>query len=73
MHIFPTDEEVEQAAELLVNTYKVSAQLLGQLFGTEQRDQANSILQALGGDRLCALDVARLLIQREGPALFAGS
>ncbi|HEX4954954.1 MAG TPA: DEAD/DEAH box helicase family protein [Thermoanaerobaculia bacterium] len=73
MHIFPTDEEVEQAAGLLVNTYGVSAQLLGQLFDTEQRDQANSILQALGGTRLSSLDVARLLVQREGPALFSGS
>jgi superfamily II DNA or RNA helicase len=73
MHIFPTDEEVEQAAGLLVNQYGVSAQLLGQLFDHDQRDQANSILQALGGERLRALDVARLLIQREGPALFSGS
>lgn len=73
MHIFPTDAEVEQAAELLINRYRVSAQLLGQLFDIGQRDQANSILQALGGERLSALDVARLLIQREGPALFSGS
>jgi len=72
MHIFPTDEEVEQAAELLVTTYNVSAQLLGQLFNTEQRDQANSILHSLGGTRLAAVDVARLLVQREGPGLFAG-
>jgi len=73
MHIFPTDEEVELAADLLVNKYKVSAQLLGQLFDTNQRDQANGILQSLGGTRLTALDVARLLIQRQGPTLFAGS
>lgn len=73
MHIFPTDEEVELAADLLVNKYSVSAQLLGQLFDTDQRDQANGILQALGGTRLTALDVARLLVQRQGPALFAGS
>src|SRR5438034_1044394 len=73
MHIFPSDDEVELAANLLVNTYKVSAQLLGQLFDTEQRDQANSILQSLGGTRLCALDVARLLVQRQGPGLFVGS
>ena len=44
MHIFPTDEEVEQAATLLVSEYKVSPQLLGQLFDAGQRDQANSIL-----------------------------
>ena len=73
MHIFPTDEEVEQAAALLVSEYKVSPQLLGQIFDTEQRDQANSILQSLGGTRLKTLDLARLLIQRKGPGLFAGS
>ena len=72
MHIFPTEEEVELAANLLVNTYKISPQILGQLFGTEERDQANSILQSLGGTRLRTLDVARLLIQRDGPALFGG-
>ena len=48
MHIFPSDEEVELAAGLLVNKYRVSAQLLGQLFDTDQRDQANGILQSLG-------------------------
>ena len=73
MHIFPSDEEVELAAGLLVNKYRVSAQLLGQLFDTDQRDQANGILQSLGSARLTALDVARLLVQRQGPALFAGS
>ncbi len=72
MHIFPTDDEVELAADLLINKYKVSAQLLGQLFGTEERDQANSILQSLGGTRLVALDLARLLVEREGPELLAG-
>ncbi|MEK7993263.1 MAG: DEAD/DEAH box helicase family protein [Planctomycetota bacterium] len=73
MQIFPTDEEVELAADLLVNKYNVSAQLLGRLFDTEQRDQANSILQSLGGDRLTTVDVARLLVQRKGPELFTGS
>jgi superfamily II DNA or RNA helicase len=73
MHIYPTDDEVEEAAKLLVNRYQVSAQLLGQLFDTAQRDQANSILQSLGGTRLAVLDVARLFVQREGPGLFAGS
>lgn len=73
MHIYPTDEEVELASDLLVNKYTVSAQLLGQLFDTDQRDQANAILQSLGANRLTSLDVARLLVQREGPGLFAGS
>lgn len=73
MRIFPTDNEVEQAATLLVEHFGVSAQLLGQLFGIEQRDQANSILQALGGSRLGATDVARLLIRQKGPGLLSGA
>lgn len=73
MHIFPTDQEIKQAVDLLVNRYKISPQLLGQLFGKEQRDQANSILKSLGGSRLKPEDVARLLVQRDGPSLFAGS
>ena len=72
MHSFPTDGEVEVAADLLVNKYGVSAQLLGELFDAGQRDQANSILQSLDGTRLTALDVARLLVQRHGPGLFSG-
>jgi len=73
MHVFPTEEEVKLAAKLLVETYKVSPQLIGQLFDTKQREQANSILQSLGGKKLTTLDVAKLLIQRDGPSLFAGS
>lgn len=72
MNIFPTEDEINLAADLLVNKYKVSPQLLGQLFDTNQRDQANSILQSLGSVRLTALALARLLIQREGPSLFVG-
>lgn len=73
MHIFPTAEEVELASELLVNKYKVSPQLLGQLFEVKQRDQANYVLQSLGRKKLTSLDLARLLVQREGPTLFSGS
>jgi DNA repair protein RadD len=73
MQIFPTEEEVELAIDLLVNKYSISPQLIGQLFDTEQRDQANNILQSLGDERLTTLDVARLLVQRKGPELFTGS
>jgi hypothetical protein len=73
MQIFPTEAEIDLAADLLVNKFSVSAQLLGRLFGCEQRDQANGILQSLGGDRLTTSDVARLLVPRKGPELFTGS
>lgn len=72
-NVFPTYEEVKKAADLLVNTYHISPQLLGKLFKIEQREQVNSILKALSGKKLCSLDIARLLIEREGVALFSGS
>ena len=73
MQIFPTESEIERAADLLVNKYHVSPQLLGKLFGTTQRESANSILISLGSERLKTLDVACLLVRRKGPELFTGS
>jgi DNA repair protein RadD len=73
MKIFPSSAEVDCAVDILVNQLKVSPQLLGQLFGIEQRDQANGILNSLGGNRLTTEDVARLLVQRQGPELLTGS
>lgn len=73
MQLFPTESETERAADLLANGYEVSAQLLGRIFGTTQRDNANSILKSLGRERLTTLDVARLLVLQKGPELFTGS
>ena len=73
MQLFPTESDTERVADLLVNKYQVSAQLLGRIFGPTQRDNANSILSDLGSERLTTLDVARLLVLQKGPELFTGS
>ena len=73
MKISPNLEEVELAADLLVNRYNVSAQVLGQLFGTKDRDQANDVLKHLGGQKLDRLKIAKLHILRKGATLFGGS
>lgn len=73
MQIFPNEHEIDQAADLLSNKYGISPQLLGQLLGKSQRDQANVLLQEIGTARLTKLQVARLLVLRKGPELFAGS
>ncbi len=73
MQIFPTNDEIELAANLLVKTYKVSSKLLGQLFNAKQRDRANSILNSLGGKRLSTYELARLFVMRKGPELFSGN
>lgn len=73
MQIFPTESEVSEAANLLVNTYDVSSHLLGELFGKAQRDQASSIIQQRGGARLDRSEVAKLLVFKYGSELFGGS
>lgn len=73
MHIFPTDEEIEIAAKLLVEHPKISAQLLGELFGKEKRDQVNDIRKLRGEKNLERIEIARFLVQQRGPTLFAGS
>ncbi len=73
MGVLPTEAEVEQAVSLLVDEYQLSMQLLGKLFGVQQREHANDVLQHLGGGRLDRRELARLLVHRDGPALFAGS
>lgn len=73
MHIFPSDDEVKEAVNLLVDHYAISRQLLNQLFGKEQEELANSVLQYLGERRLITQDVARLFILQKGSALFSGS
>jgi len=73
MKISPNPQEIEAAAKLLVNKFNISAQLLGQLFGVDARDQANNILRELGEERLDRFKIAKLLILKKGSALFSGS
>lgn len=73
MKIFPEESEVVEAASLLVNRYNVTAQMLGELFGKSQRDQASRIIQRCGGKRLDQAEVAKLLLYKTGSELFAGS
>lgn len=73
LRVFPTESEIEQAVELLVDRYDISAQLLGELLGRAQRDRANELLRLVGGGRLSRRDVARLLVMHLGTNLFAGS
>lgn len=73
MDIFPNEEETNQAADLLVNKYNVSAQLLGQLLSTKQTTEANSLVRKIGSKNPNRVDVAKRLIRRRGPGLFCGS
>ena len=73
MDIFPNEDEINQAADLLVNKYHISAQLLGRLLGTKQTKEANILLKNVGNKSPSKLDVAKRLIRRKGPELFGGS
>jgi hypothetical protein len=73
MKIFPLQNEIKIAVDLLVNKYKISSQLLGELFGTQLRDQANGLLRRMGEERLDQLRLTKLWIYREGPNIFSGN
>ncbi len=73
MDVFPNEEETNQAADLLVNKYNISAQLLGQLLSTKQTKEANSLTRKIGNKSPTRVDVAKRLIRRTGPGLFCGS
>lgn len=68
--VFPNQEEIELAAEILVNDYQVTAAMLNRLFNA---DQINPILKEFNGQRLAPIDIAKLLIYQRGADLFAGS
>jgi DNA repair protein RadD len=73
MEIFPTKAATDVAVDLLVDRYNISMQMLTDLLGHAQREHANELLHYLEGPKLNRKDIARLLIQREGPGLFGGS
>lgn len=73
MDVFPNEEEGNLAAELLVNKYNISAQLLGQLLGTKQTKESNILLRKIGNKSPTRVGVAKRLVRRTGPGLFSGS
>lgn len=73
MDIFPTEAEINLAVDLLVDRYNISMQMLTDLLGRNERDNANVLLHALDASKLTRKVVAYLLILRVGPALFGGS
>ena len=73
MRIYPTENEIERAVDLLVNRYNISQQLLSQLLGRDQRERANELRRRMGEGRLTREDVARLLVMHLGANLFGGS
>ncbi|NLI12965.1 DEAD/DEAH box helicase [Pelotomaculum propionicicum] len=73
MDVFPNQEEIEVAADLLVNTYSISPQMVRRLLGERQRDEANGIMHRFKGESMTKLDLVKLLIMRKGSELFAGS
>jgi superfamily II DNA or RNA helicase len=73
MDIFPNQEEIEVAADLLVNTYSISPQMVRRMLGERQQVEANGIMQKLKGKCMTKHDLVKLLIMRKGSELFAGS
>ncbi|MDD3654712.1 MAG: DEAD/DEAH box helicase [Desulfotomaculaceae bacterium] len=73
MEVFPNQEEIDITADLLVNVYNISSQMIRRLLGERQRDEANGILNSIKGESMTKLDLVKLLIMRKGSELLAGS
>jgi DNA repair protein RadD len=73
MQITPRSDEIDSAVELLVDTYNVSTQLIGKLFGIELRDASSEILKRITSEAPNKKQFAKLLIERQGTTLFSGS
>lgn len=71
MQIYPTESEIDQACDLLLNKYCITTYLLNRLYDNESRDQADSIFKVFN-NKLEKEDVCRLVIYKYGPNLFGG-
>lgn len=72
-NVFPSEEEIEQAVDLLIDHYGISVQALTALMGKQQRDEINAVLKQVHAKTPNVKDLSKFLILRKGSELFAGS
>lgn len=72
MKVYPTENEIDKACDLLLNKYGVSANLINRLYDNGSRDQAESIFKGLNNQRLGKEGICRLVVYKYGSNLFGG-
>ncbi|MDQ6598109.1 DEAD/DEAH box helicase [Bacillus salipaludis] len=73
MNAFPSDLEIEQIVELLIDTYNVTLTTLTKFLGKEKYKQLNHMLTAFGDGTVYGNQLARMIVIEKGPYFFAGS
>ncbi len=72
MKEFPTDQDINQAVELLIDTYNVPDRFIKGLVGKEQISQLNRLLQDFSQETMEAYELAHLVVMQKGAELFSG-
>jgi DNA repair protein RadD len=72
MKIFPTEREIDEACDLLLNKYNISTQLLNRLYNNECREQVDNIFKGFDNRKIEKEDICRLVLYKFGTNLFGG-
>jgi len=72
MKIYPTENEINVACDLLLNKFNISTNLLNRVYGTESRTQADNIFRSVSNKKLEKEDICRLVVYKNGTNLFGG-
>jgi hypothetical protein len=73
MNAFPTESDINNALELLLDYYKVPETTIKGLFGEENYTRLNNVLTSLGKNEVSPRMLARMLVIEKGAYLFSGS
>lgn len=73
MNAFPTEKDVQQCVDLLLNQYRVPDRIIKNMFGQTNFTRLNTLLKSLGKDTLDLKELTKMLIIEKGAYLFAGS
>lgn len=72
MKEFPSEQDINQAVGLLLDTYEVPDRLIKGLLGKEQISQLNQLLEDFSQGSMSSFDLIRLVVMQKGADTFAG-
>jgi len=73
MNAFPTERDIRQIVNLLIDKYRVDQSMLVKFIGTENFIELNHMLLDLEEGEMDVYQLARMIVINKGPYLFAGS
>src|SRR5699024_6951781 len=73
MNAFPTERDIRQIVNSLIDKYRVNQSMLVKFNGTEYFIELNHMLLELEEGEMDDYELARMIVIIKGPYLFAGS